>query len=135
MRIFLISGVQVCGKKCIWLLNNVALQVTESEDAPAMICHQCVKDLYHADLIRKKCLQGEEYFKSILTLETDTQGDSDHMKNTTENINDKEVCRDEYPVCEESNYESGASLECDKRKGRKTSLRNKPVPVRIKKPL
>lgn len=38
--------------------------MVEYDDKPALICQQCVKDLFLANVLRKKCLQADEYFHS-----------------------------------------------------------------------
>lgn len=36
----------------------------ECEESLALICQKCIKDLYHADLLRKKCLRADKAFRS-----------------------------------------------------------------------
>lgn len=74
LKIFLISGVQVCCcyKNCLNFLmccQQIILKVIENRDNPASICNQCVKDLLSADLLRLKCLQADKYFRSMIPAE------------------------------------------------------------------
>lgn len=43
----------------------VEFQVVGTKEHPALICLQCVKELNHADLFRKKCLEADEYFRTV----------------------------------------------------------------------
>lgn len=76
--------------KCPANILVTFFQVVEHEEIPALICQQCVKDLNHADLIRKKCLHADEYFRS-LNFEKPLE-----LKNNTENRkHDKHESNDE----------------------------------------
>lgn len=67
LRIFLISGVQVClvfGLHKL-LLKNFLLysQIIENEENDALICEICIKELHCADLFRVKCLEADRIFR------------------------------------------------------------------------
>jgi hypothetical protein len=56
----------------------ILFQLKETTDEKLVVCQNCVGDLQYAETVRRKCLEADEYFRSI------TPKSSEHLDQSAE---------------------------------------------------